>query len=171
VALLLLNTALTQGAFQEKNLARELKQLTGTQQALRLHLAAVQEPRALADRATQLGLVPSQCPVFLRLPAGDVLGTPCAARAVERPAASRKASGTPTSAVATGKTAAAKANASTAKAPAVKAPAVKSPTVKATTTVKAPTTVKGTATKGTATKGTVSTATTGKSAPAKAGGR
>ena len=82
VALLLLNTALTQGAFERKAVTRELRHLVETQQGLREHIAAVQEPEALAAHARVLGLVPSGCPVFLKLPTASVLGSPCPARAV-----------------------------------------------------------------------------------------
>ncbi|MDQ1682046.1 MAG: hypothetical protein QOH99_587, partial [Frankiaceae bacterium] len=85
VGLLLLNTALTQGAFERKAVSREVKKLIETQQGLREHIAAVQEPGALAVRARQLGLVASTCPVFLRLPAVTVLGTPCPAKAPPKP--------------------------------------------------------------------------------------
>jgi hypothetical protein len=178
VALLLLNTALTQGAFQEKHLAGDLKQLTGTQQALRLHLAAMQEPRSLAERATQLGLVPSQCPVFLRLPAADVLGKPCAARAaVKRPPAVvptrnlvPNSTGTPKGAApaatsAGSKTAATKSGSTkpAATKPASTKPAATKPaSTKPAATKPAATTATGTSQKSTVTKTT---------APAKAGGR
>jgi hypothetical protein len=173
VALLLLNTALTQGAFQEKNLSREVKQLTGTQQSLRLHLAAVQEPRALAERATQLGLVPSQCPVFLRLPAADVLGTPCAAAAAKRaPAATAKSSTTKPAASGAGKPANTTAG-TVSKSTATKSTATKSTATKSTatkTTATKTTATKTTATKTTATKSTAhATAVAG--TPAKGGGR
>lgn len=182
VALLLLNTALTQGAFQEKHLAGDLKQLTGTQQALRLHLAAMQEPRSLAERATQLGLVPSQCPVFLRLPAADVLGKPCAARAavkrapavVPTPNLVPNSSGTPKGAAPAATSAGSKtaATKTTATKPASTKPAAtntastKPAATKPAATKPAATTATTTAT-GTSQKSTVTKTT----APAKAGGR
>lgn len=183
VALLLLNTALTQGAFQEKHLAGDLKQLTGTQQALRLHLAAMQEPRSLAERATQLGLVPSQCPVFLRLPAADVLGKPCAARAavkrapavVPAPNLVPNSSGTPKGAApaatsAGSKTAATKTTATkpaSTKPAATNAASTKPAATKPAATKPAATKPATTTATGTSQKSTVSKTT----APAKAGGR
>jgi hypothetical protein len=180
VALLLLNTALTQGAFQEKNLSREVKQLTGTQQSLRLHLAAVQEPRALAERATQLGLVPSQCPVFLRLPAADVLGTPCAAAAAKRAPAAKVTSATSGAAKGTTKGSTTKPAASGAGKPAkTTAGTVPKTTTPKTTATKTATTktaatktaaTKTAATKTAATKSTTHT-TLVSGTPAKGGGR
>ncbi|MCU1675290.1 MAG: putative rane protein [Frankiales bacterium] len=134
VLLLLLNTALTQGAFQQKSVAREVKQLVETEQSLRDHLAHVQEPDSLAKNARALGLVPSTCPVFLRLPAGTVLGTPCPAAAPPAPKPKPVKETAPDAQA--GKTLAGKTltgNAAT-KTPATKTPATKTPATKSPAT-------------------------------------
>jgi hypothetical protein len=167
VGLLLLNTALTQGAFERKAVSREVKKLIETQQGLREHIAAVQEPGALAVRARQLGLVASTCPVFLRLPAVTVLGTPCPAKAppkpVKKPATAVASGGKTPVGGQTGTTVQGQSGtaAGTTKAGTTKAGTTKAGTTKAGTT-KAGTTKAGTT-------GTVSP-TTGhaKTTPAKA---
>ncbi len=86
IVLLLLNTALTQGAFDRRTVTREVTTLTAQQQALRETIARAKAPGTLADKARKLGLVPSKCPVFLKLPTASVLGTPCPAMAAAKPA-------------------------------------------------------------------------------------
>ncbi|MFL6137567.1 MAG: hypothetical protein ACJ74O_07175 [Frankiaceae bacterium] len=91
IALLLLNTALAQGAFALRDLQRRSVALTEEQQELATRLADEQQPGALARRARALGMVPGGVPAFLRLPDGTVVGTPHAASrpapAVPTPAA------------------------------------------------------------------------------------
>ena len=91
VCLLLLNTALSQGAFEHQQLAANVKALTDKQQALRQSISGAAEPNTLAANALTLGLVPSKCTVFLQVPTGKVLGTPCAAPAPVVRAAPKKA--------------------------------------------------------------------------------
>lgn len=86
VALLLLNTALAQGAFTLHDLQRRGVTLTETQQALERQLADEQQPGALARRAKALGMVPGGVPAFVRLPGGKILGRPHTAVPVPPPA-------------------------------------------------------------------------------------
>jgi hypothetical protein len=74
VAMLMLNTALAQGAFQINDLRQQGTGLSDEQDALQRKLADERRPGVLADRARALGLVPAGAPTFLRLPDGAVLG-------------------------------------------------------------------------------------------------
>ena len=76
VTLLLINTALSQGAFAVQKLQRTNIALTEAQQQLNKDLADADQPQALASKAVALGMVPGGAPAFLRLPDGKVLGAP-----------------------------------------------------------------------------------------------
>lgn len=76
VGLLLLNTALAQGAFTVNDLQRQNVLLTEHQQAVQRTLEQVQQPGNLAARARALGMVPGGTPAFLQVPGGKVLGVP-----------------------------------------------------------------------------------------------
>ena len=80
LTLLMINTALAQGAFVINDLDRRSDQLVDDQQALQQQLALASSPRQLAARAVSLGMVPSTNPAFLRLSDGKVLGKPEAGR-------------------------------------------------------------------------------------------
>ncbi|MGH8825859.1 MAG: hypothetical protein ACRDVN_15490 [Jiangellaceae bacterium] len=67
VGLLVLNTALQQGSFELTDLERETTVLRDRQAALADEVARRAAPEALAGRATSLGMVPNDAPVFLRL--------------------------------------------------------------------------------------------------------
>ncbi|WP_279387942.1 septum formation initiator family protein, partial [Streptacidiphilus pinicola] len=75
VALLTLNTALSQGSFTVQKLQRQTTQLTNEQQGLQQQIDGWSAPDALAARARQLGMVPAGNPAFLT-DSGKVLGDP-----------------------------------------------------------------------------------------------
>jgi hypothetical protein len=96
VTLLLLNTALAQGAFVVHDLESRSAQLADREQALQQEVAVEASPARLAKRAKRLGMVPSENPVFLRTSDGRVLGVPQPAAAPPRPAPQPKPSPTAT---------------------------------------------------------------------------
>lgn len=71
---LFINVALTQGAFQEAALSREVRAIEAQQQAAQQTLAMLGSPGTLESRARAMGMVPAAAPVFLRLTDGKVLG-------------------------------------------------------------------------------------------------
>lgn len=73
-ALLALNTVLAQDAFRIHDLEQANARLAEREQALGRQLDTVESPATLAERAEELGMVPSRSPLFLRLPDGAVLG-------------------------------------------------------------------------------------------------
>lgn len=79
VVILVINTSLAQGAFTISELQAERATLTQQEQTLAEAVAAAGAPESLEQRARALGMVPSENPVFLRLPGGKVLGKPKAA--------------------------------------------------------------------------------------------
>jgi hypothetical protein len=76
ILILVINTSLAQGAFTVRELAAERAVLSQQEQALSEEVAAAAAPRLLEERARSLGMVPSENPVFLSVPSGEVLGTP-----------------------------------------------------------------------------------------------
>ncbi|MEW1872711.1 septum formation initiator family protein [Streptomyces caelestis] len=100
IGLLVLNSALSEGAFQVDDIQRETKNLTDEEQALQRDIDAYSAPDALQDRARELGMVPGGDPAFLA-PDGTVKGVPGAASAVRAPlvlAPGAQAAATPSSA-------------------------------------------------------------------------
>ena len=91
IALLVLNTVVSQDAFTVHELERRTAALREQEQQLRREVAALEAPAALAAQATKLGLVPAGDPVFLRLSDGKVLGVPKAATAPPKPVAPKPA--------------------------------------------------------------------------------
>jgi hypothetical protein len=85
VTLLLLNTALAQGAFVVHDLESRSAELADREQALQQELALEASPARLAKRARELGMVPRENPVFLRTSDGRVLGVPQPATAPPGP--------------------------------------------------------------------------------------
>jgi cell division protein FtsB len=79
VVILVINTSLAQGAFTISELQAQRATLTQQEQTLSEAIAAASAPEALEQQARSLGMVPSENPVFLRLPGGKVLGKPKAA--------------------------------------------------------------------------------------------
>ena len=76
IVLLLLNTALNQGAFELQNLQQEQQKLSDQEQTLIQTVTEQQSPQVLARRAAALGMLPVTSPVFLRLRDGAILGVP-----------------------------------------------------------------------------------------------
>ncbi|GAA4333599.1 septum formation initiator family protein [Streptomyces venetus] len=85
ICLLVLNSALSEGAFKLDDLQRETKSLTDEEQALQRDIDAYSAPEALQRRARELGMVPGGDPAFLD-PDGSVKGVPSAAPGVSRTA-------------------------------------------------------------------------------------
>ncbi|MEU5522053.1 hypothetical protein ABZ759_15670 [Streptomyces sp. NPDC047860] len=84
IGLLVLNSALSEGAFQLDDLERETKNLTDEEQSLQRDIDAYSAPDALQRRARELGMVPGGHPAFLG-PDGKVKGVPSAASAARAP--------------------------------------------------------------------------------------
>ncbi|MER6709640.1 septum formation initiator family protein [Streptomyces sp. NPDC000877] len=83
IALLVLNSALSEGAFKLDDLQRETKNLTDEEQALQRDIDAYSAPEALQRRARELGMVPGGDPAFLQ-PDGTVKGVPSPASGVRQ---------------------------------------------------------------------------------------
>ncbi|MFF9404371.1 septum formation initiator family protein [Streptomyces anandii] len=80
IGLLVLNSALSEGAFQLDDLQKDTKNLTDEEQALQRDIDSYSAPDALQRRARELGMVPGGDPVFLG-PDGKVKGVPSPAAA------------------------------------------------------------------------------------------
>ncbi|MGW0914217.1 hypothetical protein ACWD1Z_21060 [Streptomyces sp. NPDC002784] len=80
IGLLVLNSALSEGAFRLDDLQKETKSLTDEEQALQRDVDAYSAPEALQRRALELGMVPGGDPAFLD-PDGTVRGVPAPAPA------------------------------------------------------------------------------------------
>ncbi|SEL73938.1 hypothetical protein [Streptacidiphilus jiangxiensis] len=96
VALLMLNTALSQDSFTVQKLQRQTTQLTNEQQGLQQQIDGWSAPDALAARARQMGMVPAGNPAFVT-DNGKVLGDPSALPAAPSPLPTPPASSAPTS--------------------------------------------------------------------------
>ncbi|MET7456340.1 hypothetical protein ABZT03_31570 [Streptomyces sp. NPDC005574] len=83
IGLLVLNSALSEGAFRLDDLQRDTKSLTDEEQALQRDVDAYSAPDALQRRAAELGMVPGGDPAFLN-PDGTVRGVPSPAPAALR---------------------------------------------------------------------------------------
>ncbi|MFI6406974.1 septum formation initiator family protein [Streptomyces sp. NPDC050548] len=88
IALLVLNSALSEGQFKLDDLQKQTKSLTDEEQALQRDVDAYSAPDALQRRAHELGMVPGGDPAFLD-PNGTVKGVP------EQAAAERTSADTP----------------------------------------------------------------------------
>ncbi|MFI6010406.1 hypothetical protein ACIBAG_16590 [Streptomyces sp. NPDC051243] len=80
IGLLVLNSALSEGAFRLDDLKRDTKALTDEEQSLQRDIDAYSAPDALQRRARELGMVPGGDPAFLE-PDGTVKGVPSPAPA------------------------------------------------------------------------------------------
>ncbi|MGP4042706.1 septum formation initiator family protein [Streptomyces sp. 2A115] len=78
IGLLVLNSALSEGAFKLDDLQSDTKSLTDEEQALQRDVDDYSAPDALQRRARELGMVPGGDPAFLN-PDGSVRGVPSAA--------------------------------------------------------------------------------------------
>lgn len=76
VGLLMFNTSMQNVAFQQNALQAEATNLAAQQQALDLQLADLNNPQHIASSARGLGMVIPQSVAFIRIPNGQVLGTP-----------------------------------------------------------------------------------------------
>ncbi len=72
--LLLINTMLAQDAFVLRHLQQQVSVLTANEQALTASAARESTPESLASKATGLGMVPGETPVFLDLNTGKLVG-------------------------------------------------------------------------------------------------
>lgn len=79
LVVLLLNLQLAKGTYALHDLQRRSTILAEENDALTQRLTALEAPGVLAQRATELGMLPGSSPAFLRLPDGQVLGVPQAA--------------------------------------------------------------------------------------------
>ncbi len=80
LALLLINTTLSQRAFTLHALQSSSAGLAATEDALTQQLAAERAPARLAARATRMGMVPAESVAFVRLSDNTVLGVAKAAQ-------------------------------------------------------------------------------------------
>ena len=147
IVLLLLNTALNQGAFELQNLQQEQQKLSDQEQTLIQTVTEQQSPQVLARRAAALGMLPVTSPVFLRLKDGAILGVPLpAVKPKPRPPAPTTTTPTTASTATTATTTTTTATTTTAK-PATSTPTRTAPTTAATkpsTPVPSPTAKTGT---------------------------
>ncbi|WP_210576134.1 septum formation initiator family protein [Streptomyces sp. GESEQ-4] len=81
IGLLVLNSALSEGAFRLDDLQKETQSLTDEEQALQRDIDAYSAPDALQRRARELGMIPGGDPAFLD-PDGTVKGVPSPAEGV-----------------------------------------------------------------------------------------
>lgn len=79
VAMLLINTTVAQGAFTVSELKSQQRELNQALATLTEQVEAAGAPALLEQRARELGMVPSETPVFIEVPNGEVLGKPKAA--------------------------------------------------------------------------------------------
>jgi cell division protein FtsB len=102
LGLLLLNTALAEGAFRVQDLEGRNAELAQQEQQLEQEIARLGTPQVLSERARDLGMVPSGPPAFLDPATGEVAGrTTTAERA---PEASGAAAGPASTGARTGET-------------------------------------------------------------------
>ena len=76
LVLLLINTMLAQDAFVLHRLQQHVATLTAEEQAVTAITDRESSPDSLAAKATVLGMVPGETPVFLDLSTGRVVGAP-----------------------------------------------------------------------------------------------
>ncbi len=119
LSLLVLNTALAKGSFRAHELRVQKADLAQQEQLLRTQIENASSPVTLYRRATDLGMVESVTPAFIRLADGKILGVPYAAGTTMDPVTGQPIAGdTPTDpAVATDGTDPAATPAPTAQAP------------------------------------------------------
>ncbi|GAA3790459.1 hypothetical protein GCM10022403_025820 [Streptomyces coacervatus] len=78
IALLVLNSALSEGSFKLDDLQKDTKSLTDEEQGLQRDIDSYSAPEALQERARELGMIPGSDPAFLN-PDGTVKGVPSVA--------------------------------------------------------------------------------------------
>ncbi len=74
LVLLMINTLLAQDAFVLHHLQQKVTSLTAEEQAVTSLTERESSPQSLAAKATSLGMVPGQTPVFLNLSTGQIVG-------------------------------------------------------------------------------------------------
>ncbi len=84
VGLLLLNTALQQGAYTATGLRDQSQALGIRQQNLQMQVAALRQPQRVAQEGLRLGMVQNDSPAFLSLSNGRIIGTPMAGEAAKK---------------------------------------------------------------------------------------
>ena len=121
LSLLVLNTALAKGSFRAHELRVQKADLAQQEQLLRTQIENASSPVTLYRRATDLGMVESVTPAFIRRADGKILGVPYAAGTTMDPVTGQPIAGdTPTDpAAATDGTDPAATPAPTAQAPTV----------------------------------------------------
>ncbi|MFI5957168.1 cell division protein FtsL [Cryptosporangium sp. NPDC051539] len=97
IGLVLLNTAVNENAFRLHDLDTRQDRLDQEEQRLQQALDSQESPKKLEERAGKMGLVPAGDPGFVKLPDGEVAGTPAPATAPPSPtpSASDAAAGSP----------------------------------------------------------------------------
>jgi cell division protein FtsB len=111
IALLMLNTAVSQGSFTLSQLQQHTTSLQNEQQGLQQQIDGWSDPNALAARARSLGMVPGGDPVFLT-DNGTVLGASPAPLVGPPPSPTPSPTPTPTASPSASGSAAASASAS-----------------------------------------------------------
>lgn len=76
IAMLLINTTVAQGAFTLSELKTQQRELDQALATLTEQVEAAGAPAVLEQSARALGMVPSETPVFIEVPDGQVLGKP-----------------------------------------------------------------------------------------------
>jgi hypothetical protein len=87
MTLLYVNTLAAQASFQKHALQIQLSQMTAEEQRIASTVAAGESPGNLIITAQNMGMVPAQTPVFLRLSDREILGKPVVAVAPAVPVA------------------------------------------------------------------------------------
>lgn len=123
LSLLVLNTALAKGSFRAHELRVQKADLAQREQLLRTQIENASSPVTLYRRATDLGMVESVTPAFIRLADGKILGVPYAAGTMMDPVTGQPVAGEP----------AATDTAGTTDPAATPAPSAEAPTVAPTT--------------------------------------
>ena len=90
LAVLLLNTIISQGAFRQHELEIELILLAEKEESPGQQVQLAESPLKVERAARKLGMVPAAAPVFLRLSDGTVLGEPVPAAAAPGPGQLRR---------------------------------------------------------------------------------
>ena len=80
LGLLMINTALAQGAFTTSALQQQLSELSAQESALSEQIALMSAPQALERQARALGMVRMRKAAFLDVRDGSISGTPKAVR-------------------------------------------------------------------------------------------
>lgn len=93
LAVLLLKTIISQGAFRQHALEIELILLAEKEEALARAVQSAESPLSVEKAARALGMVPAGSPVFLRLEDGRILGEPVPAPSPTGPVSFKDAPG------------------------------------------------------------------------------